>query len=102
MRGRIFYLRCICRCAQHLILTVACVLPSLQLVAEDSYQFFVSGYPAENKCSNKESSAVALISGTLSMASSALSLDARFRTMCESEGVALRSDKFCFFGIIIR
>ena len=102
MRRRTFNLYRICRCAQLRTLTVACVLPFVQAVAADSYQFFVSGYPAENNRSSKESAAVALASGTLSMASSALSLDARFRTMCESQGVALRSDKFCFFGIIIR
>ena len=102
MQGRTLDLRRICRNARLWALAVACVLPLIQLSAADSYQFFVSGHPAENKCSTKESSAVALVSGTLSKATDASSLDARFRTARESAGIALRSDKFCYFGIIIR
>lgn len=102
MRRRTFNLYRICRCAQLRTLTVACVLPFAQAVAADPYQFFVSGYPAENNRSSKESAAVALASGTLSAATVASSFDARFRSLCESQGVSLRSDKFRFFGIVIR
>ncbi|MBP3404460.1 MAG: hypothetical protein J6N18_00005 [Kiritimatiellae bacterium] len=101
MRRKTLNLSRICRRAQLGILTVACVLPFVQAAA-DSYRFFVSGYPAENNCSSKESAAVALASGTLSTATVASSFDARFRSLCESQGVSLRSDKFCFFGIVIR
>lgn len=68
----------------------------------EQYSFFVSGYPADNPRSIKESSAIGLVSGSLSKSTVGTSLEARFRTLGFSGGTSLRSDRFRFFGIVIR
>ena len=54
----------------------------------DTYQFIVSGYPAANK--------------SYAAASSGTPIEARYRTWDESDGIALRSDKYRATIIIIR
>ena len=54
----------------------------------DTYQFIVSGYPAANE--------------SYAAASSGTPIEARYRTWDESDGIALRSDKYRATIIIIR
>ena len=54
----------------------------------DTYQFIVSGYPAANV--------------SYAAASSGTPIEARYRTWDESDGIALRSDKYRATIIIIR
>jgi len=68
-----------------LIIGAAAMLLVPLAVLADTYQFFVSGYPAANV--------------SYSAASSGTSLDSRYRTWGVSNGIALRSDKPC--GVII-
>ena len=68
----------------------------------EEYKFFISGFPADNNCSSLESNATALETSSLTKSSDAMSIDARYRSWKESTGIALRSDKYRFFGIVIR
>ena len=54
----------------------------------DTYQFIVSGYPAANE--------------SYAAASSGTPIEARYRTWDESDGIALRSDKYRATIIIVR
>lgn len=67
-----------------------------------TYQFLVSGYPAANECKSFETDASSLETSTRTKSTAASSLEARYRTWMDSDGIALRSDRFRFFGIVIR
>ena len=68
----------------------------------DTYQFIVSGYPAANESYAAASAATSLETATRSGWSAASALEARYRTWDESDGIALRSDKYRGMMIIIR
>ena len=81
---------------------VVALSPSL---ADESYRFIISGDPvaaASADSSESASSGTALVTGTLSSPSSLASLEARYRTWDESDGIALRSDKFVSTIIIVK
>ena len=68
----------------------------------DGYQFIVSGYPAANVSYSAASSGTSLVTATRRQSTAAQSLEARFRTWDESDGIALRSDKYKGMILIIR
>ena len=69
------------------ILGAAALLP----LHADTYQFIISGDPV-----------AAATADSHSVASAATSLETRYRTWDESDGIALRSDKYRGMMIIIR
>lgn len=74
--------------------TALVAVATVALVATaDEYQFLVSGYPAANNRHSAASSGTALETATCAAPTSATPLEARFRTVDESDGIALRSDK---------
>ena len=83
-----------------LIIGAAAVLLVPLVVSADTYQFIISGDPVAaatvGSCS-AASSGKALVTDTLTTASSSKPLESRFRTWLASLGTALRSDKW-FFG----
>lgn len=76
------------------------VVPPLN--ADGAYRFIVSGYPARNESYVAASSGTALSTGTRSGRSRASSMEARYRTWDESDGIALRSDKYRAMTIFVR
>ena len=68
----------------------------------DGYQFIVSGYPAANVSYSAASSGTSLVTATRKQPTAAQSLEARYRTWDESDGIALRSDKFRGMILIVR
>ena len=68
----------------------------------DGYQFIVSGYPAANVSYSAASSGTSLVTATRKQPTAAQSLEARYRTWDESDGIALRSDKFRGTILIVR
>lgn len=68
----------------------------------DTYQFIVSGYPAANESYPAASAGTALATATRSGGSAASQIEARYRTWDESDGIALRSDKYSGITIIFR
>ena len=68
----------------------------------DTYQFIVSGYPAANESYPAASVGTALATATRSGGSAASQIEARYRTWDESDGIALRSDKYRGITIIFR
>ena len=71
----------------------------------DTYQFIISGDPVaaatEDSCAAVSSGTV-LVTATRSGESAASPIEARFRTWDESDGIALRSDKYRATMIIFR
>ena len=64
--------------------------------ANAAYQFILSGDPVAAASAGSHaaaSSGTALVTATCSAPASATPLEARFRTIDESDGIALRSDK---------
>ena len=68
----------------------------------DTYQFIVSGYPAANESYAAASLGTALATATRAVSTTAQALEARYRTWDESDGIALRSDKYRATMIIFR
>ena len=68
-----------------------CVAAALLPLHADTYQFIISGDPV-----------AAATADSHSVASAATSLEARYRTWDESDGIALRSDKYRGLLIIVR
>ena len=71
----------------------------------DEYRFIISGDPvaaATVGSSAAVSSGTSLVTGTLATPATAVSLEARYRTWDESDGIALRSDEFKAMVIILR
>ena len=81
-----------------MMLGAAALLP----LKADTYQFIVSGYPAANESYAAASAATSLETATRSGGSAATSLEARYRTWDESDGIALRSDKYRGLLIIVK
>ena len=82
--------------------TTALVAALAPLHADDTYRFIVSGYPAANESHAMPSAATALETATRIGGSAASPLEARYRTWDESDGIALRSDKYAATMIIFR
>ena len=75
------------------------------MASADEYQFIISGDPvaaATVDSSTAVSSGTSLVTGTLATSTAAASLEARYRTWDESDGVALRSDEFKAMVIFLR
>ena len=68
----------------------------------DAYEFIISGYPAANVSYASASAGTALATSTRSGGSASSSIEARYRTWDESDGIALRSDKYRATFIIFR
>ena len=69
----------------------------------DTYQFInLATYPAPNVSNATASASTALETSTRGTPASAMALDARYRTIDESIGVALRSDELRGAVLIIR
>ena len=71
-------------------------------VVGDTYQYIISGYPAANASYASSSSGTALVTSTRTAPTAAAPLEARYRTWDESDGIALRSDRFVGTVIIFR
>ena len=80
----------------------AAALAAATPVRADGYQFIVSGYPAANPSHSDVSSGTSLAVGALASTSAAADLEARARTCDDSDGIALRSDKYTAMIIIIK
>ena len=80
----------------------ATALAATTPVRADGYQFIVSGYPAANPSHSDVSSGTSLAVGALGDVSVADALEARARTCDDSDGIALRSDKYTAMIIIIK
>ena len=75
------------------------------MASADEYQFIISGDPvaaATVDSSTAVSSGTSLVTGTLATPAAAASLEARYRTWDESDGIALRSDEFKAMVIFLR
>ena len=83
-------------------LTTAIALSAAQPAAADGYQYIVSGYPAANESYPAASAGTSLVTATRSGVSAESSLEARYRTWDESNGIALRSDMYRAMMIIFR
>ena len=79
-----------------LIIGAAAILLVPLVVLADTYQFIISGDPVAaatvGSCATA-SSGISLATGTLTAPTVATSLEARYRTWDESDGIGLRSDK---------
>ncbi len=84
-----------------MMLGAAALLP----LHADTYQFIISGDPAAAATADSHSAASAATSletATRSGGSAASALEARYRTWDESDGIALRSDKYRGLLIIVK
>ena len=80
----------------------AAALAATAPVRADGYQFIVSGYPAANPSQSAVSSGTSLAVGALAATSASADLEARARTTDDSDGTALRSDKYTALIIIFK
>ena len=80
----------------------ATALAAATPVRADGYQYIVSGYPAANPSHSAVSSGMSLAVGPLGDVSAAAALEARARTTDDSDGIALRSDKYTAMIIIFK
>ena len=83
-------------------LTGAIALAAATPTRADGYQFIVSGYPAANPSHSDVSAGTSLAVGALASTSASADLEARARTADDSDGIALRSDKYTAMIIIIK
>ena len=97
-------LRHSCRFTRAALLAAALSLgeAALSSLHADTYQFIVSGYPAANESYSASSAATSLETATRTDRSAASQLEARYRTWDESDGIALRSDKYRGLLIIVK
>ena len=71
----------------------------------DGYQFIISGDPVSVAAANSSASAssgTSLVTSSLTTPTAAASLEARYRTIDETDGIALRTDEFKAMMIVIR
>ena len=73
--------------------TAICAVAVPSLSQADTYQFFVSGYPAANERYVTTSSGTSLETATRAKQTAAQSLEARYRTRVKTNAIALRADK---------
>ena len=84
------------------VLMGATALAAATPVRADGYQFIVSGYPAANPSHSDVSSGTSLAVGLLGDVSASTDLEARARTCDDSDGIALRSDKYTAMIILFK
>ena len=84
------------------VLMGATALAAATPVRADGYQFIVSGYPAANHSHSDVSSGTSLAVGLLGDVSASTDLEARARTCDDSDGIALRSDKYTAMIILFK
>ena len=75
---------------------------SFSAMADNSYQYIISGYPVDNPCSSLASDGIPLATGCYAYRSAESPLEARFRTFLVSAGVKLLSTKFIAIRIVIQ
>lgn len=80
----------------------ALLLVGVAATANADYRFFVSGWPTADESYSAASAGTSLVSGTLSAQADAVPLEARYRTWDESDGIALRSDRYRATLLIIK
>ena len=81
---------------------VASAFAAFSPLHADTYQFIVSGYPAANPSHSDVSSGTSLAVGLLGDVSASTDLEARARTCDDSDGIALRSDKYTAMIILFK
>lgn len=86
---------------KHMIISVL-LLAGVIATNADTYQFIISGYPAENESYSVPSTTTSLETASRTAKSVATSIEARYRTWEESSGIALRSDEYLSMMILIR
>ncbi len=84
---------------------VAAAMFAAQMSSADDYRFIISGDPVA--AASVGSKAVAspgtsLVTGALTASSGAASLEARYRTIAKTVGIALRTDKAKGMVLIVR
>ena len=85
-----------------LVRLLAIALAIIPCALFGAYQYYVSGYPAANESCPTASAGIGLVTSTCARPSSASAIEARYRTWDESDGIALRSDKYRALAIIIK
>lgn len=90
--------------AASLVATVALATAAAprSMLADEDYQFIRSGYPVANVSHSSASAGTNIATATRSVPAWASPLEARYRTMDESHGVDLRSDKIRATTIVLR
>ena len=70
-------------------------------MADNGYQYIISGYPVDNPCRSLASAGIQLATGRYTCRSAESPLEARYRTVRESGGIKLISTEFrgCFFVV---
>ena len=88
---------------KRLLLTIgAATMVAPLMSSADGYQFIISGDPVAVATANSSASAssgTALVTSSRTSPTAVASLEARYRTIDETDGIALRTDEFR--GIII-
>lgn len=89
-----------------LLLTIGAAAMVVPLMSSaDGYQFIISGDPVAVAAANSSASAssgTALVTSARTSQAAATSLEARYRTIDETAGIALRSDEARGMMIIIQ
>ena len=94
-----------CAMKKLLLLTGTAVMLTPLMSSADGYQFIISGDPvAAETADSRESASIgtALVTRTGTSPTAVASLEARYRTIDESAGIALRSDEARGMAIIVR
>lgn len=85
-----------------LVAVAALTVATFLSIHADTYQFIISGHPAEDESYFTASAGTALVTATRTDRSPAVPVEARFRTWDASTGIALRTDKFVGTVILLR
>ena len=88
-----------------IIMMGAAVMIAPLMLSADDYQFIISGDPVAAATVNSSESATpgtALVTSSRTTPMVAVSLEARYRTIEETGGIALRTDKYKGFTIILK
>ena len=88
-----------------LVMAGAAALLAPLMLSADDYQFIISGDPvaaATANCSESATPGTALVTSSRTTPTVAVSLEARCRTIEETDGIALRTDKYIGFTVIIK
>lgn len=88
-----------------IIMMGAAVIIAPLMLSADDYQFIISGDPVAAATVNSSESATpgtALVTSSRTTPTVAVSLEARYRTIEETGGIALRTDKYTGFTVILK
>ena len=83
----------------------AAVMIAPLMLSADDYQFIISGDPVAVATANSSvsaSSGTALVTSSRTSPTAVASLEARYRTIDETDGIALRTDEFKGMVITIK